>query len=267
VAALPPSGEIPVTAAVGEDRANHGPFIEMPTNFSLNYIIAADTITFSGPNPWVVVSGEAPDSDGSFFTTGKGIVAGFADITTEFSGSFEEKLLTGDYVMGADGGLPTGLAITYTITGTLPLSLVPPVSSAPTTTPIATPPDLDLTGAYTTTIAAQTFFSEQNRLFQTQDVDSLYARLHPAVIDLYGGEVCAAYLTSVIETPVQIDVRSASEIGTWIWVIDDRNIPIPQALDVEVDFTARGETVARTVHLALVGEELRWFTDCGDPLP
>ncbi len=72
-------------------------------------------IDISGPPPFVDVDGNIL-SDGSFFATGIGTVAGFPNVTVEMEGTVRfgsTGVMEADYTMGAGGELPGGQPITY----------------------------------------------------------------------------------------------------------------------------------------------------------
>ena len=78
----------------------------------------AATVLFSGPAPWVGVGGEWDPATGRFSATGRGRVAGNANIRCDFNGTLTPAgELEGDYVMGVGGGLPGGGTVTYHVSG------------------------------------------------------------------------------------------------------------------------------------------------------
>ena len=98
----------------GDDPAGHSPFIGNMPN-SLTVTVSNSTITISGAAPFVTVSGTLAD-DGSFVATGTGTVAGNTGIGVRFTGNLNVGVtVTGEYVMGTNGGLPTGAPITYQV--------------------------------------------------------------------------------------------------------------------------------------------------------
>ncbi len=72
------------------------------------------SISIEGEAPWVNVSGDIA-ADVSFEIAGVGVVAGFPDIAVTLEGTWSDGVLTADYTMGSDGGLPGGFAIVYEI--------------------------------------------------------------------------------------------------------------------------------------------------------
>jgi hypothetical protein len=234
-----------VDIEIGADPSNHGPFIKLP--FTMKLTIRIDSVTFEGPPPWVTVTGEL-EEDGSFIASGSGTVAGFSGIAVTFEGNLSHQALSGEYVMGTEGGLPGGQSITYIVTGS-------PVSTEASPTP--EPP-----GAET----PQEFYERYTEAMHSQEVGFLYDRLHPVVIERYGAEACQSYLQTILDPGFDIGVEGVGDLGPWIYEMDDRSTQIEDVFPVDVVLTSRGETKSFEVHLALMGGKLYWFTDCGEPL-
>jgi hypothetical protein len=113
----------------------------------------------------------------------------------------------------------------------------------------------------------EAFVEAYNAAFQAGDVETLFNSLHPAVLERYGTEACRGYLESVIDSPIQIEVLEAMEVGSWIWELDGRSTTIQDAFAVQVNFTALGKTNQQEIHFARLEDgTLAWFTDCGEPL-
>ena len=96
------------------------------------------------------------------------------------------------------------------------------------------------------------------------DAAFLVEGLHPAVLDLYGRDACLAAMEGL--APVRFRVRSVGEPEIYGWVSDGVRREIPDALTVRVRARTDVGAVIRDVHLARVDGELRWLTDCGDPI-
>jgi hypothetical protein len=244
--ALAALGKYLADVIVEEDEAGHAPFIEMPTKIEL--VIRVGSISIEGPFPWVAVGGEI-EADGSFDASGRGTVAGFPNIAVTFQGSVSEGRLEGRYTMGAEGGLPQGLPIVYSVNGERTAALetsTPEPSSA----------------------AAETFAESFNAYFQDADVEGLLSLLHPAVIELYGSGACREYLSSVVATPVKIEVIRVLSIGPWLWEIDGRSTLIEEVYTVQAEISAAGQSNQRSLHFGVLEDgSIAWFSDCGEPLP
>ena len=213
------------------------------------------SIKFTGDPPFINVSGELNPEDGTFYAEGTGEVAGFQNITATFEGTLTEAGLTGQYTMGAKGGLPGGNSVTYQVSGT----------RAGESGEAEEPP---ATGSPGVTDAIDAFIQAFNGAFQDGDSDPLYQLLNPAVIDLYGEEVCRAHLGEIIQTPTSLEYLDSTRVGVWDWELDGVITPVDFAYAVQLNYTSQGQTTKQEVHLTLPGDNsVRWFTDCGDPLP
>lgn len=255
---IPPATSTPVDevligvgVTIIYDDGGHGPFISMPTYIELLISFMNDTI--QGPFPWVEVAGTV-DPEGGISAEGRGTVAGYSNILATFEGEYSEEGLVGEYTLGAGGGLPGGLPITYYIEGQPP----EPEAEAtpiPEVEPTSTPEDF------------QGFYDDFNQAFLQQDTSGLIDLLHPAVLDLYGAEACQAYLGEVVETLIEVQVVSVTDFGTWDWVIDGQTIPVDDVYSLDINVIAQGQVTPRQSHVGLREDgTLGWFTDCGDPL-
>jgi len=126
--------------AIFSDIFNHKNFINMPLTIALlaflqysapttggeSGFLAGETVTISGPSPWVSVTGTL-QANGSLTATGSGTVAGRPNVPVTFTGTLSNGRLVGKYRMGQDTaptGLPNG-SITYDVDA--PLSNLPPL--------------------------------------------------------------------------------------------------------------------------------------------
>ncbi len=136
---------------------------------------------------------------------------------------------------------------------------------------IASSLQIDVTAAEDSHLASdrvRNFYESFNQAVRSQNVDALLRMLHRAVRELYGTEVCRAYLEATIADSPSVQVRSVLGFGPWTWERDGRSIVIDDAYTVLVDRTVQGEAEQVEAHLALQDDaSLGWFTDCGDPLP
>jgi hypothetical protein len=136
-------------------------------------------------------------------------------------------------------------------------SLVP--TAAPTIAVTAAPtPDL--------VAAVGALYARLVPAIRANDVATLTALLHPATIERYGEAACRTYFAALRDPTFNVVVHSVAAPAPWIWDRDGRSTTIPDALAVQADLTANGTTSAQEIHVAPVGGELRWFTDCGTPL-
>ena len=98
------------------------------------------------------------------------------------------------------------------------------------------------------------------------DVETLLALLHPATIERYGEPACRTYFAGLRDPTFDVVVRSVAPPAPWIWERDGRSTTIADAWAVQADLTANGSASSQEIHVAVVGGEVRWFTDCGTPL-
>jgi hypothetical protein len=227
------------------DEAQHdsGPqcFICMPDEIELS--ITIDSVTVSGPAPWVEVSGDLND-DGSFTAAGRGTVAGFPGIAVTLAGTLTAEGLSAEYTMGAEGGLPGGLPIVYQVDGERMASEL----------------------AQDALVEIASFLQTFNEAFAAGDVETLLANLHSEVFERYGEEPCRAYLEITVENPIMIEPLSVIMFGPWEYERDGVTSTIEDVYTIDAEITVRGETNRRDFHLAQSEEGvLTWFTDCGTP--
>ena len=246
-------GTYTVVSAFDSGDKSHSSFVRGEHIVSI--FVQTGSITFSGNDPFVTVSGERNEEDGSFFAEGRGVVAGYPEIAVVFEGTLAEGNLSGLYTMGAEGGLPGGQSITYEITG----SKSEEPGEVPESGPAPLPQGIEE--------AIESFVEIFNGAFQDGDPEPLYQLLNPAVIELYGEEACQAYLEGIVEIPTTLEYLDAIKVGAWDWERDGVTIPVEFAYAVQGNFTSQGQTLPQELHLTLPGDDsVRWFTDCGDPI-
>jgi hypothetical protein len=216
--------------------------------------VEGGSIKFTGEPPFINVSGDYNTEDGSFSATGTGEVAGFSNITATFEGSLTDAGLSGQYTMGAKGGLPGGNSVTYQVSGTKADG-------------DGEPGDTSAPGAGVSD-AINAFFEVFNGAFRDGDPDPLFRLLNPAVVELYGEEACLDYLGTIIETPTSVEYLDATRVGAWNFERDGAVVPVDFVYTVQANFTANDQTTQQEFHLTIPGDDsVRWFTDCGEPIP
>ncbi|MEZ5282107.1 MAG: hypothetical protein R2770_16730 [Acidimicrobiales bacterium] len=151
---------------------------------------------------------------------------------------------------------------TTTSTGATSTSTSTTTTAAPTSTTSEPAEPLDPRAT------VQDFFANWAVAIGEADVEFLLAALHPAVIDRYGTEQCAAYLEQVAGQPIEVEVVSTSELITGEFARDGLTRVIDDLVLVEIARRDRGaeEAVVQQTRLGFVEGEPRWFTDCGEPL-
>jgi hypothetical protein len=253
-------GPYDVTSEYDSGDKSHGPFTLGDTITSLSAV--QDPFGFMGPDPFVAVYGEFNEADGSFITEGIGTVAGFPNITVTFEGTLTQAGLSGLYSMGTEGGLPGGQSINYLIEGQLgqvggnipDLVITPEPDFYP-----ASPAVME---------DMEAFANIFNQAFVDVDYTNLYRLLDTNVLNIYGEEQCQTYLQSVIETPTSIEIIDAVQVGPWTFERDGISTPVTDVYSVNVNFIVRGQTSRQELHLVIPGDDsVRWFTDCGEPIP
>lgn len=172
--------------------------------------------------------------------------------------------------VGAFGLVSSGGAGTATASPTpnLPTSAPSPSPTvAPSSPPAATPtPDPDaLVRAFLTNLVLQVKAGTQASLLDALD---------PAVVARYGADACRTQLGSIPADPdYAIVVNTVSTAAPWDYASDGKTTTIPDALAIDATVTVGGvkgaspSSSTRTLHLHLVDGVVRWFTDCGTPLP
>ncbi len=98
------------------------------------------------------------------------------------------------------------------------------------------------------------------------DVDLLVARLNEKTIAIYGEDQCRTTLAGLLDPQAELEIREIGPIAPWDYVVDGITTRIPDALPVEVQRLAGGETIIQELHWQLVDGSWTWFSDCGDPI-
>lgn len=109
------------------------------------------------------------------------------------------------------------------------------------------------------------FYEGFNQAFQQQDTTFLYERLHPAVLEQFGPELCHSYLDSVIANQVEANLIGVTDFGNWDWQVGDETIQIPNTYTASVEMMLPdGSYNSQLTHLALNPEtqQVNWFTYC-----
>lgn len=103
--------------------------------------------------------------------------------------------------------------------------------------------------------------------FQTGDGDALFARLDAAVLDVYGEAQCRSYVDGLERPDLELEVVEVHETAPWEFgERDGLAVPIADAIQVDIVPIVGGERAPLTeAYVRYEGDELRWFTDCGDP--
>ncbi len=100
------------------------------------------------------------------------------------------------------------------------------------------------------------------------DADFQLERLHPEVLERYGEDACRAAIdTRTDPTRAFAVTQVRDDPEPFDYTSDGRTETIAATVVVEARVTTSGTTAPQDVHLARVDGELRYFSDCGTPLP
>ena len=75
-----------------------------------------------------------------------------------------------------------------------------------------------------------------------------------------------ATFNQAIDAQASLEIREVAPVGPWDYVIDEIVTPIEDAVGVEVQRLAGGQTIIQELHWKLVDGLWTWFSDCGEPL-
>lgn len=117
----------------------------------------------------------------------------------------------------------------------------------------------------TTTIAAATpsdlivaFVDDYVDAIETEDVEFLVARLHPAVLDLFDGDLCRTFIEREILALGNYTL-TGDVSGPETQSIGDR---VFEAYSAPTSFVFQGQTFDSPATFAFGDDEVRWFTNC-----
>ena len=171
--------------------------------------------------------------------------------------------------LGAYGLINTGGSGSAAVS---PTPGLPSVAPSPTVAATAAPP----TVAPTTDPDAlvREFVANLQTQIRAGTQVALLDALDPAVISRYGTDACRVQLASFPADPsYTIVVNAVAAPAPWAYASDGKTTTIPDGRAVDALVTSGGASGAspspasRTLHFHLVDGAVRWFTDCGTPLP
>lgn len=102
--------------------------------------------------------------------------------------------------------------------------------------------------------------------FRAGDGDFLFERLHPLVLQRYGEQRCITFTDQLQVDDFAVDILRVRTAKTFVYTTDGESDSLSSALPIRIRLTSGGRTSTQTAHVAYAGDELHWFTDCGDPL-
>jgi hypothetical protein len=108
------------------------------------------------------------------------------------------------------------------------------------------------------------FLADLQQAERGGDSAFLLARLHPAVIERYGEDVCRSQFASEPPDPTStFDVVGIDHTGPWDYTSDGQTTTIPNTVFVLTNRTVHAQPAQQIqVHIAPVDGQQRWFTDC-----
>lgn len=112
----------------------------------------------------------------------------------------------------------------------------------------------------------ESFLPVFSAAIRTGDERFLFDRLHPVVVEFYGGQACRVYLRDFIVPDSEFRFRSAAPPAEFTWVVDGRATLVQDVVNVDVTAVSDEGEIDRVIHLGIVEGDLRWFADCGDPV-
>ena len=113
---------------------------------------------------------------------------------------------------------------------------------------------------------AVAFLAEHSRAHANDDSALLYARLHGEVIERYGTSQCQLYLEKVVGSISDLEALSTTFPVVFHYSTDDLETAIPDAVRLNIRYQVQDQTSEGEMHLVEENGEMRWFTDCGEPL-
>jgi hypothetical protein len=229
---------------VASDPTGDKDKINMPVLTRIKVLQKASFKTFSGPLPWVDVTGSLDKQTGIFKASGSGTIAGYPGSNVEFDGSITAQgLLTGNYIMFALNGQLTNHSITYSVQGQRSQALVDDT-------------------------LAEDFLNALYPALQTNNAAWLLANLNPTVFSTYGQSACIAHFQQRQPDPTY-NGTFISMTGPADWVYAPGGHPqvtIPNVYTVTAKLTEQGQTDNNAqLHFAQAGDALTWFTMCDVP--
>ncbi len=145
----------------------------------------------------------------------------------------------------------------------------PTTTIATSTTTTTTVVTTTVTSTTTTTTPAESpevFLGELNLAFESGDAEFLLGRLNEAVLERYGVDQCASYLSEILPQSQGLSMRREVGVGPWKYSTDGVATSLAGVTAIEVDRMVNGETRINELHWKMVGGVFTWFTDCGTPL-
>ena len=143
-----------------------------------------------------------------------------------------------------------------------------PLEPTSTITPTLTTPTEDLEESPTPNPEAEALalLAELSRAHASGDSALLYAFLHGEVIERYGASQCQLYLEKVAGSISDLEASSTTFPVVFHYSTDDLETALPDAVRLNIHFQVQNQTSEGEMHMVEENGEMRWFTDCGEPL-
>jgi hypothetical protein len=109
------------------------------------------------------------------------------------------------------------------------------------------------------------FYELFETAFRGGDGVFLFRRLHPEVLARYGDGQCRSYTDGLELSDLEVDVLSIRQVESFVYETDGMRTSVGDAYRARVRLRTGGSAQKQRAHLVYVDDELRWFTDCGDP--
>lgn len=172
-------------------------------------------------------------------------------------------LVTGDFDNVPESAVLTAAPTATTIATTSTTTTAAPTTTSTTTTTTTTTTSTTTTTTTTTTTeppveTVEDFLVLFRDALDNDDIDFLYDRLHPIVIDSFGADLCRAYVEreiAILDNYQATGPASSPETQT----IQGESVDV---ITVPVEFDFQGEHFEANSSYALVDGEVRYFTEC-----
>lgn len=125
-------------------------------------------------------------------------------------------------------------------------------TTAPTTTVITSPPQ-----------SVEDFVSQYRAALDSDDVEFVFGRLHPVVVEAYGAELCRAWVEDEVITLEEYElVGVVAGPHTSRVSIPGGEADIPKSFSATVSFVFQGSSFEAEAGFALVDGQMHWLGVC-----
>jgi hypothetical protein len=172
------------------------------------------------------------------------------------TGSGATLFLVGLLMLGGSEEPPptttTLIAAPTTVTTLAPTTTTTPTTTAPATTTTIPPETLEA------------FVAAYRAALDSDDVEFLFARLHPKVIETQGGDFCRAWVERevIVLDNYQIVGEISGPADQMVPAPDGSQFAIADTFSTTVSFTIQGESFESEAGFALVDSVMYWLGTC-----